>query len=64
MEPFIVIGPVLIGGGVMTVFFSVEVKKKSDTGNFFEFLKESCLLKFVVLGLLSTLHGQQASAGP
>merc|ERR1719278_1299695 len=25
MEPFIVIGPVLIGGGVMTVFFSVEV---------------------------------------
>ena len=34
MEPFIVIGPVLIGGGVMTVFFSVEVKK-SDTSNFF-----------------------------
>ena len=25
MEPFIVIGPVLIGGGIMTVLFSVEV---------------------------------------
>ena len=25
MEPFIVIGPVLIGGGIMTVLFSLEV---------------------------------------
>ena len=34
MEPFIVIGPVLIGGGVMTVFFSVEVRIKVTLANF------------------------------
>ena len=33
MEPFIVIGPVLIGGGVMTVFFSVEVRIKVTLAN-------------------------------
>ena len=64
MEPFIVIGPVLIGGGVMTVFFSVEVRIKVTLANFFDFLKIFRLPKFIVLGLLSTLHGQQASAGP
>merc|ERR1719400_220038 len=33
MEPFIVIGPVLIGGGDMTVFFSVEVCYRLYTAN-------------------------------
>ena len=53
MEPFIVIGPVLIGGGVMTVFFSVEVRKKGHWQIFrfpknFLNISKVCCARFVI----------------